>query len=106
MLIHVNAIKAVSGHFHSGNPSIRAAEVERCRMISAPGRRTSQRLIEAEAYRRLMSGEAPQTLLEFSQQLQRWLHDSHPDAPPLTLDTIEARILDIWRARHELIRGG
>ena len=35
-------------------------------MNSAPGHKASQHLIEDEAYRRIMSGEAPETLSDFA----------------------------------------
>ena len=42
-------------------------------MTTSPGHKRSQQLIEAEAYRRIMAGEAPATLVEFAQQLLDWL---------------------------------
>jgi len=74
--------------------------------MTAPGHKRSQRLIEAEAYRRIMSGEAPATLNEFAQQLLDWLRQSYPEASPITLATVENAIRDTWHRRHELIQGG
>jgi hypothetical protein len=47
-------------------------------MNSIPGHKTSQHLIEGEAYRRIMSGEAPQTLAAFAQQLLDWFKRPTP----------------------------
>jgi len=71
-----------------------------------PGHKRSDRLIEAEAYRRIMAGEAPATLGEFAQQLSDWLRASHPDAAPPPLTAIERQIRETWDRRHELILGG
>jgi hypothetical protein len=75
-------------------------------MNSIPGHKTSQHLIEGEAYRRIMSGEAPQTLAAFAQQLLDWFRETHPTASPLTLNAVEDQIRETWHRRHELIRGG
>jgi hypothetical protein len=75
-------------------------------MTNVPGHRTSQHLIEGEAYRRIMSGEAPSTLSEFAQQLSDWFRDAFPAASPVTPNAIEKQIHDTWHRRHEMIRGG
>jgi hypothetical protein len=75
-------------------------------MTSAPGQRKSEHLIEQEAYRRIMSGEAPETLDEFARQLSNWLVDAYPGASPPVLHVVEDRIREMWHRRHELIRGG
>ena len=75
-------------------------------MTIAPGHKRSLHLIEAEAYRRIMSGEAPATLVEFAQQLLDWLRQSYPEAPPTTLATVENAVSETWHRRHDLIRGG
>jgi hypothetical protein len=74
-------------------------------MTSAPGHKRSRHLIEAEAYRRVMSGELPQTLGEFAHQVLDWFRQTHADASPITLETIENQIRETWHRRHELIRG-
>ncbi len=74
-------------------------------MIS-PGQKQVPYLIEGEAYRRIMSGEAPTTLGEFAQQLLDWFQTSYPDASPLTHTAIEDLIRETWHRRHEMIRGG
>ena len=75
-------------------------------MAGTPGRDPSHHLIEAEAYRRIMSGEVPQTLSEFAQKLFDWFRNAYPGAAPTTLHIIEDQIRDTWHRRHELIRGG
>jgi len=75
-------------------------------MATSPGHKRSQRLIEAEAYRRIMSGEVPPTLAEFAQQLLDWLRGSYPEASPTTLATVENEIRETWHRRHDMIRGG
>jgi uncharacterized membrane-anchored protein len=75
-------------------------------MTSAPGHKLSQHLIEQEAYRRIMSGELPQTLGELARQLMDWFRQTHPGASPITLEMIENQIRETWHRRHELIRGG
>jgi hypothetical protein len=74
--------------------------------MSAPGHKRSQQLIEGEAYRRVMAGEAPATLAGFARQLLGWFRSSYPDASPITLAAIEEQISETWHRRHELIRGG
>jgi hypothetical protein len=75
-------------------------------MSSVPPQGTSQHLIEGEAYRRIMSGEAPSTLSEFAQQLSDWFRETYPTASSVTTHTIEDQIRDTWHRRHDLIRGG
>ena len=75
-------------------------------MTISRGHKRSQHLVEAEAYRRIMAGDAPATLNEFAQQLLNWLRQSYPDASPETLETVEVAVRETWHRRHELIRGG
>lgn len=75
-------------------------------MATSPGHKRSQRLIEAEAYRRIISGEAPATFAEFAQQLLVWFRESYPDASPIALTTVENKIQKTWHCRHDMIRGG
>jgi hypothetical protein len=75
-------------------------------MTTLPGHKKSQHLIEAEAYRKIMSGEAPATLVEFAQQLLDWLRQSYPEASPTTLAAVENDIRETWHRRHDMIRGG
>jgi hypothetical protein len=75
-------------------------------MTTSPGHKRSLHLIEAEAYRRIMAGEAPATLVEFAQQLLDWLRQSYPEASPTTLATVENQIRETWHRRHDMIHGG
>jgi hypothetical protein len=75
-------------------------------MMSTPGHRTALHIIDGEAYRRIMSGMAPDTLGQFAQQLLDWLRESHPDAAPVMQHDVENQIRETWHRRHELIRGG
>jgi hypothetical protein len=74
--------------------------------MSVPGHKASQHLIEREAYRRIMSGELPERLDQFAQQLLEWLREKYPAASPMTLDIVEDQIRETWHRRHDLIRGG
>ena len=69
-------------------------------MTTSPGHKRSLHLIEAEAYRRIIAGEAPATLVEFAQQLLDWLRQSYPEASPTTLATVENQIRETWHRRH------
>lgn len=75
-------------------------------MTSDLGRKKLQHLVEGEAYRRIMAGEAPATLNEFVLQLSDWVKEAFPTAPMITPTTIEGQIRDTWQRRHEMIRGG
>jgi hypothetical protein len=75
-------------------------------MSAPPGHKRSQQLIEGEAYRRILAGEAPATLAAFAQQLLDWFRAAYPDAAPTTQAAIEKQIGETWHRRHELIRGG
>lgn len=75
-------------------------------MEGVPGHRTSEHLVDAEAYRRIMSGAAPETLSDFARQLSDWFRDAYPAAAPLTPKAIEQQIRDTWHRRHDMIRGG
>jgi hypothetical protein len=75
-------------------------------MKGLPGRRMSERLVEAEAYRRIMSGTAPEMLGDFARELSDWFRERYPTAAPITPDAVERDIREIWHRRHEMIRGG
>ena len=75
-------------------------------MEGIPGHRTSEHLVDAEAYRRIMSGAAPETLSDFAHQLSDWFRDAYPAASALTPKVIEQQIRDTWHRRHDMIRGG
>lgn len=75
-------------------------------MMSTPGHRTALHIIDGEAYRRIMSGMAPDTLGRFAEQLLDWLRESYPDAAPITQHDVENQIRETWHRRHDFIRGG
>lgn len=75
-------------------------------MTGIPGHKTSRHLIEGEAYRRIMSGQAPEMLPDFAKQLLDWFRATYPTASPMTLKDVEDQIRETWDRRHELIRGG
>jgi len=75
-------------------------------MTGTPGHKMSAHLIEGEAYRRIMSGRAPETLTEFASQILGWFRQAYPAASLLTLKDVEEQIRATWHRRHEMIRGG
>jgi hypothetical protein len=74
--------------------------------MNAPGHQTALQIVDGEAYRRIMSGMAPDTLGQFAEQLLDWLRESYPDAASVTQHEVENQIRETWHSRHELIRGG
>ena len=68
-----------------------------------PGRRAAKRLLAAEAYRRIVAGDAPETLSDFAAQLAAWFKATYPAAPAASARFVEAAILDTWHRRHEAI---
>lgn len=68
-----------------------------------PGRRTAEHLVAAEAYRRILAGEAPETLTALAAALADWLRTAHPDVPPLPPGAVETAVRETWDRRHELI---
>ena len=70
------------------------------------GHKRARHLVEAEAFRRIMAGEAPASLDEFVEQLAAWLNGAYPGASPVTTDEIEDQIRDTWYRRHDMVRGG
>jgi hypothetical protein len=63
----------------------------------APGRPTSMHLVHPEHQRRLDARQAEQTLSAEAAALAAWLKKTHPNAPPLTVKTIENNIRDRHR---------
>jgi hypothetical protein len=59
------------------------------RMTPILGHKASQRLIEYEAYRRIMSGELPATLDDFARELLDWFQKTYPGGSPITLKDVE-----------------
>ena len=74
-------------------------------MTHSPGHQTSLHMIEGEAYDRIMSGLAPDTLEQFAAQLLAWFRENHPGAASLTERDVENQIRETWHRRHDLIRG-
>lgn len=74
--------------------------------MTGPGHKTAQHLIEGEAFRRIMAGEAPSTLDEFAQQLADWLTNAFPQSPAILPSAIEDQIRETWHHRHDMVRGG
>lgn len=75
-------------------------------MVGNPGHAKLRQIIENEAYRRIMAGEAPEMLNDFAQQLSEWFGRTHPTELPVVRKTVEEMIRDTWDRRHQLIRGG
>jgi hypothetical protein len=77
------------------------------RMVDPPpaplGHRAVRRLLEAEAYRRVLAGNLPATLSAFAEQLSAWLRASYPTASALPASEIEDAIRDTWHRRHQII---
>ncbi len=69
-------------------------------------RKQWQRQLEREAYRRIMAGQAPETLDELTRQSLSWFRDANPGRQALTLNEVERQIRDTWHRRHELASGG
>jgi len=68
-----------------------------------PGRRAVRRIFENEGYRRIVAGNAPETLSEFAVQLSAWFKDNYPAAPAVPVRFVEGAIRDTWHRRHEMI---
>lgn len=68
-----------------------------------PGRRTAQRIVADEAYRRIAAGDAPETLSQFAAQLSAWFKAAYPAAPAVSAQVVEDLIRDTWHRRHEII---
>ena len=75
-------------------------------VATAPGHKSSQHLVEAEAYRRILRGEAPATLDAFARQLLQWLNNTYPAAAAATPHAVENWVRDTWHRRRELSHGG
>ena len=61
------------------------------------GLKRAQHLIEGEAFRRIMSGQIPETLDEFARELMVWLKEAYPTASAMPLARMERRLQDIWK---------
>lgn len=71
--------------------------------IARPGRRAARRIFAREAYRRIVAGNAPETLSEFAAQLSTWFKDTYATGPTLSPKFVEEAISETWHRRHELI---
>jgi hypothetical protein len=74
--------------------------------MTAIGHKRARHLIEGEAFRRIIAGEAPATLDAFARDHVLWLTAAHRNAAPMSEDAVARYIHDTWDKRHELIRGG
>ena len=67
------------------------------------GRGAARRILQQEAYRRVLAGNLPQTLSDFAAQLSAWCSAAHPALPTPRESFVEDAIRDIWQRRHEII---
>jgi hypothetical protein len=68
-----------------------------------PRGQTARRIFEGEAYRRIVAGDAPETLSEFAAQLSAWFKNTYPAAPDVPIRFVEEAIRGTWHRRHEVI---
>ncbi len=76
-----------------------------------PSRRMSRRILQEEsyhrlqeeAYRRIMTGDMPETLSEFAARLAAWFKEAYPMAPIIPEHLVEDAIRDTWNSRHQMI---
>ena len=67
------------------------------------GRRMARRILQEEAYRRIMTGDIPETLSEFAARLAAWFKEAYPTAPIIPERSVEGAIRDTWNSRHGMI---
>lgn len=67
------------------------------------GKRRAQRILQEEAYRRIMTGDMPETLSEFAAQLSVWLKEAYPAAPLVSESLVADAIRSTWHRRHQMI---
>ena len=70
---------------------------------AVPSHRMARRIIEDQAYRRIMAGDVPETLSEFAAQLSAWFKDAYPAAPAVPVRLVEEVIRNTWHRRHEMV---
>ncbi len=70
---------------------------------AAPSRRMAQHILQEEAYRRIMTGDMPETLSEFAARLSVWLKEAYPAAPLIPEPLVEDAIRSTWHRRHQII---
>jgi hypothetical protein len=68
-----------------------------------PSRRMALRILDEEAYRRILAGNAPESLSDFGSQLAVWFKDTYPSAPEVPERLVEQAIASTWHRRHEII---
>jgi hypothetical protein len=80
-----------------------AAKSESAGKKATPSRRMAQRILQEEAYRRIMTGDMPETLSEFAARLSVWLKEAYPAAPLISESLVEDAIRGTWHRRHQMI---
>ncbi len=70
---------------------------------TAPSRRMARRILQEEAYRRILAGDIPDTLSEFAARLSAWFKHAYPAAPAVPGPSVEGAIRDTWHRRHEVV---
>jgi hypothetical protein len=80
-----------------------AEQLTRATRQARPGRRAVRRIFAGEAFRRIVAGDAPETLSEFAAQLSTWFKDTYPAASAVSEQFVEDAIRDTWHRRHEAI---
>jgi len=80
-----------------------AAQSPRAEGKTALGRRRVRRILQQEAYRRIIAGDTTETLSEFAAQLSAWFKDAFPVAAAVSESLVEDAIRDTWHRRHEMI---
>jgi hypothetical protein len=64
----------------------------------APGKPSSAHLVKNELERRGETGQIESNLEKQAKSLAEWLKEKHPNAPPMTVRTIENQIRDLYRS--------
>jgi len=62
-----------------------------------------RRILQEEAYRRIMAGDIPATLSELAAHLSAWFKETYPAAGVVSEPLVEGAIRDTWHRRHELV---
>lgn len=79
------------------NPAGTAPETSQSYRTGAEGRPSSKNLVVAQYERRTAVGNRGPSLRSDAEALRAWLCDTHPEAPPMTIGTIENRIRRLRR---------
>ena len=73
-------------------------ELEQIRYSTGlPGRPGSSHLVTREFSQRVTEGDLEPTLREQARALEKWVKDTHPDAAPITVKTIENKVRVAYR---------